>query len=180
VGTPLARSLGPFLTFLLFVSPMLASIVLGAFGAGGTVEFYLALLSLLAFAIATVQVVIALFKRSLRKLATWTLIILANIVLFTSDSVAHLQDMAYLYIHRDHYRAVIAAKRTQPDYPGFVMFETASSFDAMEEIIFDETDSLATYPLPATSPLLSESVFVQCRYSARYLFDHFYSVDIGC
>jgi hypothetical protein len=156
---------------------MLAGIVLGPFESTDTIESYLDLLTLLAFVIAIVQIVVGLFKRSLPKIATWALIVAANVALFTSDTIGHLQELAYLYIHHDYYRQAVAAQRAQPDYPGFVIFELGSSFDAMEDLVFDETDSLATYPLPATSPLLTESVFVTCRYSARYLF---YGVDIGC
>ena len=93
---------------------MLAGIVLGPFESTDTVESYLDLLALLAFVVAVVQVAIALFKRSLLKIATWTLIIATNIALFPSDFIGYLQELAYLYIHRDYYQHAVAAKRAQP------------------------------------------------------------------
>src|SRR5262245_39818508 len=73
-GRPSAKLRRPALAFVVFVSPMLTGIVLGPFDSTDTIESYLDLLTLVAFVIAVVQVVIGLFKRSLQKIVIWALI----------------------------------------------------------------------------------------------------------
>jgi hypothetical protein len=153
-------------------------------GLGEDLFFAAMVLPAIALAlVALVQMALFAHRRQTADAISCAAVLVFNVLAWVpwiDHQLAWMSDRIYLNLHKSYYLDRIAEEQSQPGYSGFLRFDWGGGWDPPNELIFDETDSLAGETLLSSSPLRSDSIFTQCRYTTEHLEGHFYSAQFGC
>jgi hypothetical protein len=131
--------------------------------------------------VAFIALIWSLVKRRISGGISYTAIIGAYFLTYLlSPYLGWSLDSIYLRTHETYFARRIRDARSQATYPGFVRFDWGGGWDSPNELIFDESDTIQSTQLGPNSPLSTDDIFTQCKFSAERLQGHFYSAQFAC